>query len=385
VEAPNPALAALLGLIPGVGAMYNGQYAKGVAHLVIFAILVSLSDNVNGIFGLFVAGWIVYQSVEAYHTAKARRDGLPLPNAFGLNDIGDRMGFGKNWPGSAARPVTTAPPGGWNAGAGAAQQPAGSAGWTAGPTPNWAGYVPPTHFGATAPRPPAAATAVPPAGTPAGAEPQAAAWTAPPPPSYGPAPSYGPTYTGEPWQAAAASPAGSGVEGQPVNTIPVPVRRFPAGAVWLIGLGVLFLLSNLHASWRLGGSWLTTILLAALAAWLILRRLEMLRGIARLSGEEYGLGPDGGRKLVCQMRMPVLLLVIAALFALQAADVWTLGQTWPVLFIAWGALLVMERSMGRSNWYPPAGVPAAAANSSPTGYQRATWTASESETRKDGQ
>ena len=37
---PNPSLAALLGLIPGVGAMYNEQYAKGVVHLVIFAVLV---------------------------------------------------------------------------------------------------------------------------------------------------------------------------------------------------------------------------------------------------------------------------------------------------------------------------------------------------------
>src|ERR1700722_15560694 len=33
---PNPALAGILGAIPfGVGAVYNGQYAKGVAHLVI--------------------------------------------------------------------------------------------------------------------------------------------------------------------------------------------------------------------------------------------------------------------------------------------------------------------------------------------------------------
>src|SRR5579862_3041030 len=53
---PNPMLAALLGFIPGVGAMYNEQYGKGIVHLVVFAVLVSLADNVNGIFGLFVAG-----------------------------------------------------------------------------------------------------------------------------------------------------------------------------------------------------------------------------------------------------------------------------------------------------------------------------------------
>src|SRR5277367_719712 len=98
--APNPGLAALLGLIPGVGAMYNGQYAKGVVHLIVFAVLVSLSDE-HGIFGLFIAGWVCYQVIEAHHTARARRDGTPLPNPFGLNDLGERLGFGKAWPGTA--------------------------------------------------------------------------------------------------------------------------------------------------------------------------------------------------------------------------------------------------------------------------------------------
>ena len=66
---PSPGLAALLGFIPGVGAMYNGQYAKGLAHLIVFAVLVSLP----GIFHLFILGWIFYMVFEAYHTAKARR------------------------------------------------------------------------------------------------------------------------------------------------------------------------------------------------------------------------------------------------------------------------------------------------------------------------
>src|SRR5215469_2443647 len=104
-SAPNPGLAALLGIIPGVGAMYNGQFAKGIVHLVVFAILVSLSHE-NGIFGLFIAGWVCYQIIEAYHTARARRDGTPLPNPFGLNDLGERLGFGRSW--STSSPSTTA-------------------------------------------------------------------------------------------------------------------------------------------------------------------------------------------------------------------------------------------------------------------------------------
>ena len=39
----NPGLAFVLGFIPGVGAMYNGQFAKGLAHLAIFAIFVTLT------------------------------------------------------------------------------------------------------------------------------------------------------------------------------------------------------------------------------------------------------------------------------------------------------------------------------------------------------
>jgi len=59
IGSPNPAAAAVLGLIPGVGAMYNGQFFKGLIHVVIFAVLVSLA-HVSGIFGIFIPAWILY-------------------------------------------------------------------------------------------------------------------------------------------------------------------------------------------------------------------------------------------------------------------------------------------------------------------------------------
>src|SRR6202044_1264193 len=76
--APSPQLAAVLGGIHGVGAMYNGQFLKGLVHVMIFAVLVSAS-HVFHLFGLLTFGWICYQVFDAYHTAKARRDGEPLP------------------------------------------------------------------------------------------------------------------------------------------------------------------------------------------------------------------------------------------------------------------------------------------------------------------
>jgi TM2 domain-containing membrane protein YozV len=90
---PNPAAAAVLGLIPGVGAMYNGQFFKGFIHVVVFAVLISLTDRYP-IFGLFIAAWVFYQSFEAYHTAVALRDGQPPPDPFGLNEVGNWLNMG---------------------------------------------------------------------------------------------------------------------------------------------------------------------------------------------------------------------------------------------------------------------------------------------------
>src|ERR1700761_135361 len=88
----HPVLAGLLGFIPGVGAMYNGQFVKALAHVLIFAVFVSLSDK-SFVFGLLIAAWVFYQVFDAAQTAKARRDGLPLPNPFGLNDLGNKLGI----------------------------------------------------------------------------------------------------------------------------------------------------------------------------------------------------------------------------------------------------------------------------------------------------
>ncbi|MBM3812580.1 MAG: hypothetical protein FJW20_13215 [Acidimicrobiia bacterium] len=74
----SPGLAFLLGLIPGVGAIYNGQYAKGLVHVVVFGLLISIaaSDNAVGdlgpLIGLMIPAWVLYMAFEAYHTAKRR-------------------------------------------------------------------------------------------------------------------------------------------------------------------------------------------------------------------------------------------------------------------------------------------------------------------------
>jgi hypothetical protein len=80
VPGVSPGLALVLGLlIPGVGAIYNGQYAKGLVHAVIFGVFCTiLGADVGGLepmFGILLAVWIFYMGFEAYHTARKRRAG----------------------------------------------------------------------------------------------------------------------------------------------------------------------------------------------------------------------------------------------------------------------------------------------------------------------
>jgi len=80
----SPGLAFLLGFIPGVGAIYNGQYVKGLIHVVIMGLLISItsneemSGNLQPLFGMMIAAWIFYMAFEAYHTAKKRQLGEPV-------------------------------------------------------------------------------------------------------------------------------------------------------------------------------------------------------------------------------------------------------------------------------------------------------------------
>lgn len=235
--APSPAVAGVLGLIPGVGAMYNGQFIKGLAHVMIFAVLVTMTSALHGglevFFGLCIPAWIVYQAFEAYHTALARRDGQPLPDPLGLNEVGNWMGAGGrgHYPGQpGAGPGYMGQPG---------QGPAGP-----GQGPGAGGYQTPYQA-----------------------------------PYQGAPYQQGPYET--PYQGPYTPPTGADNAGIP----PVPPvgpscwgRKEPIGAIVLIGLGVLFLLGQLDIfSGRLiQFTW--PLLLIGLGAWLFVRRLGESQG-----------------------------------------------------------------------------------------------------------
>lgn len=79
----SPGIAFILGFIPGVGAIYNGQYAKGLVHVIIIGLMISILDNnaaagLEPVVGLLLAGFWAYMCFEAYHTAKKRQEGLAV-------------------------------------------------------------------------------------------------------------------------------------------------------------------------------------------------------------------------------------------------------------------------------------------------------------------
>jgi hypothetical protein len=188
--------------------MYNGQYAKGIVHLIVFAVLVALADQ-NDYVGIFVAGWIFYMAIEAYHTASARRDGRPLPDPFGLNQVSDWFGFGKTWQGFGQHPTPPASAAGPNGGAGSGAPNPSAGNPYASPS-----SVPPSFNDSKVPPMPFSSTP------------------------------FVPYY-----------------------------RRFPSGAIWLILLGAFFLLNNAGLFHFIHARFFMPILLIGWGVWIFVNKM----------------------------------------------------------------------------------------------------------------
>jgi Domain of unknown function (DUF5668) len=75
--AHNPAAAFVLGLFPGLGAVYNGEYNKALIQVVVFAAIIvglnsDLGDGPETALSLLLAGFVLYMAFDAMRTAKAR-------------------------------------------------------------------------------------------------------------------------------------------------------------------------------------------------------------------------------------------------------------------------------------------------------------------------
>jgi hypothetical protein len=286
--------------------MYNGQYAKGIVHLIVFAVLVSLADE-HGIFGLFIAGWIFYQVFEAYQTAKARRDETPLPNPFGLNDLGEKLGFGRAWANGGPQ--------------------AGGTG------------VPPVY-----PNP---------------AEPPAAGAAYQPPPT-GPA-STGPgwgapvdNFVGSPYNVPYSAPYTAAPYPPPPTpgfdpNVPYARNRFPAGAIWLIGLGAIFLIGNTGIFHGFPVHRLFPFFLIGLGVWLFVNKMTATGATLADDGTAlYRL------RLLTALRGSIWVILVGVMFLLSSFNILSWGSSWPLFIIVAGVMILAEKTLYSPDSVPPA-------------------------------
>lgn len=224
---PNPGLAGILaGFFPfGVGAVYCGQYTKGLAHLGIFVLLIlGFGDDrawyINTALGIALSFFYVYQIIDAVRSAKAVQMGQPAPDPFGL---GRTFGTGER----------------------------------------------------------------------------------------------------------------------------VDTAKMPAGAVILIGLGVLFLLHNMGI-WFFSMDRFWPLILIVIGGWLFARRWGVL-------GPRYGTCNCDRCRARCLMG-PAVLVTLGVLFLLEAQNIMSFGRTWPVLLLVIGLVKLLSgnaSSAGHISGSPP--------------------------------
>jgi len=81
-----------------VGAIYNSQYVKGLVHVVVFGMIISIlssgaAEGFEPLFGFMIPAWILYMAFEAYHTAKRRLYGYTVDEFSGLVPLRRKHGF----------------------------------------------------------------------------------------------------------------------------------------------------------------------------------------------------------------------------------------------------------------------------------------------------
>ena len=286
--------------------------------------LVSLS-HISEVFGLLVSGWICYMAIEAHHTAKARRDGTPLPNPFGLNDIGERLGFDANL---RRTPQSTQP--------------------TPGAPPYAPPYVPPVPSAEPAYRAPEpVSTWGAPVDTPAAsgfvpdsasaqstyAQAWSAQFTSSPPPV--PPSSYPPT----------APPYGPHIDAPPLPV--TPASRFPAGAIGLMVLGTIFLLGTTGIFHNVSGHVLTGFGLIGLGGWVFTRRFTSPQALQHSAG-----GADYRLRTLYALTPAAWLGLIGTLILLDALRLLRWSHSWPWILILAGLLLLLRRILPASAYVP---------------------------------
>lgn len=86
-SAGNPGIAFILGFVPGLGAIYNGEYNKAMIHILIFGTIIVgitgvLGDSLTPFWIVALVAFVFYMAIDALRTAKARQTGQTIADPF---------------------------------------------------------------------------------------------------------------------------------------------------------------------------------------------------------------------------------------------------------------------------------------------------------------
>ncbi len=87
VSAPNAGIAFILGFVPGLGAIYNGEYNKAMVQILIFGGIIvgvsgGLGDTLQPFWIVALVGFVFYMAIDALRTAKAKQTGQTIADPF---------------------------------------------------------------------------------------------------------------------------------------------------------------------------------------------------------------------------------------------------------------------------------------------------------------
>jgi hypothetical protein len=153
-----------------------------------------------------------------------------------------------------------------------------------------------------------------------------------------------------------AGPAPAGFDPAYAAAFPAARNRFPAGAIWLIGLGTLFLVNTSNMFRWVNFHLLLPLFFLGLGVWTF---------VHKMTDAGLGLTDDGTPgyriRLFRAARGSVWLILLGVIFFLADFDILPWSRSWPLFLILAGVMTFLERAVYSSagtvdyGYPPPAG------------------------------
>jgi hypothetical protein len=130
-------------------------------------------------------------------------------------------------------------------------------------------------------------------------------------------------------------------------------QRIPTGAIWLIGLGLLFMLGNMRFFYFLHGRFLGPLLLIGFGVLIFVRRMTSTG-----QGFENDGTPFYHWRLMRAINSAFWLCLVGVIWLLNEVHILSWARSWPLYMIGAGVMMFIRRTLS-PGYVPFAGPPVA--------------------------